>query len=857
MLGLISAEVARSDGFRDGRATEYIEGRMRTILVYLLLCGAAFGVEYSIVYSRAPRYGDGSQPTDVLVQLPEVVSPVKFNAGTDLCIVHPDGTVQVLVDAGDGQCIDPYVSFDGKHVLYAYFQDAKSSDIYSVEIATGAITRLTHQESTPNTRWGANTNRGVYNLGPCPLPGGRIAFTSSRNQFHPFKFMGITSQLFVMDDDGSNVECTGHLNLGGALHPTILKDGRIMWSSYESQGTRHPTLWGIWASYPDGREWEPLLSAFSFQDSFHFQTQLSDESLVITDYYNAFNNGAGIFVRQPHRPTFGSPSGRNNPALKLPFEPEGLVNLTPWTHAADMASGTGKVTHPSGAPSGGTFTQNSMFLLSYSPGPASRKQAPTNKPYFDHGIYLAGGVTSGPEELVQIINDPLYNENQPRAVVTYRDIYGVDEPVLIPVTPNDGTEHKMLPAGTPFGLIGTSGVYLRQTAPANYNTGRNTISNQGGDSKAFENSEIDAIRILIQEPTSRLSFIRDFEAVGSERLRVLGEIPLRKTDASGNVVRDSNGDPDTSFLARIPADTSFTFQLIDKEGLALTTSQTWHQLRPGEVRHNCGGCHFHHGVGQAFELTAASKPDYEIADLTKNEAYTVEYFRDIEPIFQRACQPCHSGDDAPNGFVLRHGIGIHHDKGTPNHAYAKGYQAHSSLIYQRIAAGEMPPPDSGFAVSDAERILIGKWIDLGCQIEKREPEYTVSRHFSKFGNGVFADDSRPTLFVSRSGPVRVGAFDYHSGLAEPPHATLNGEAFPLTDMGDSVWGSDALLKAGDVLKVTVSDSVGNVTVVERTAKTDEEPPPDELEQLRQEIAELRRTVEELMGKIAAAKAALE
>jgi hypothetical protein len=37
-----------------------------------------------------------------------------------------------------------------------------------------------------------------------------------------------------MDDDGQNVECIGHLNLGMALHPVILKDGRVMFSSLES-----------------------------------------------------------------------------------------------------------------------------------------------------------------------------------------------------------------------------------------------------------------------------------------------------------------------------------------------------------------------------------------------------------------------------------------------------------------------------------------------------------------------------------------------------------------------------------------------------------------------------------------------
>ena len=48
-----------------------------------------------------------------------------------------------------------------------------------------------------------------------------------------------------MDNDGLNVELVGHMNLGSALHPTVLKDGRVMFSSYEAQGLRDSRLWGL------------------------------------------------------------------------------------------------------------------------------------------------------------------------------------------------------------------------------------------------------------------------------------------------------------------------------------------------------------------------------------------------------------------------------------------------------------------------------------------------------------------------------------------------------------------------------------------------------------------------------------
>src|SRR5439155_13708445 len=100
--------------------------------------------------------------------------------------------------------------------------------------------------------------------------------------------------------------------------------------------------------------------------------------------------------------------------------------------------------------------------------------------------------------------------------------------------------------------------------------------------------------------------------------RVLGEIPLRKFDQSpdrkggGDQPLDPDGNPDTSFLAKIPADLGFTFQTLDKRGMVLNFAQTWHQLRPGEVRTNCGGCHAHSQQPNDFAKTAASKPDYDV-----------------------------------------------------------------------------------------------------------------------------------------------------------------------------------------------------------------------------------------------------
>src|SRR5207248_2521039 len=157
-----------------------------------------------------------------------------------------------------------------------------------VHVRSRKIMRLTRQQWTPNTGVvDAKTFRqGVSNIHPCPLPGGRVAFVSNRDGLKSPRGAPAALQLFVMDDDGANVEKIGHLNVAQALHPVVLKDGRIIFSSLELQG-KHNAGWGILGIHPDGTNWNPVISALYFGGApkpFHFQTQLSDGIIIAESY---------------------------------------------------------------------------------------------------------------------------------------------------------------------------------------------------------------------------------------------------------------------------------------------------------------------------------------------------------------------------------------------------------------------------------------------------------------------------------------------------------------------------------------------------------------------------------------------
>ncbi|MFO0945001.1 MAG: hypothetical protein U1D30_03505 [Planctomycetota bacterium] len=238
----------------------------------MLLAIAVAGVDYPIAYVRCPRNDQ------VNARMADVFWPVRLEPGTDLVLRHPDGSEEILIDThGKGCVLDPSVSIDGKSLFFSWIKDLTQregqrwgmplggADIYKMDLATRAIQRLTHQEFEPNQpnlfhksptardREKYSLGYGIFNSGARELGDGRIVFTSNRYGYiAPKTFTFPSLQIFVMDGDGKNVECITPMSINSALHPVPLKDGSIMFSSYESQGrARYSQL--VVVGYRSGR----------------------------------------------------------------------------------------------------------------------------------------------------------------------------------------------------------------------------------------------------------------------------------------------------------------------------------------------------------------------------------------------------------------------------------------------------------------------------------------------------------------------------------------------------------------------------------------------------------------------------
>lgn len=613
---------------------------------------------------------------------------------------------------------DPNVSFDGSRIVYTKFEDTRSfitdrgfngnggwgetdhlqsvmelypdgdgplgkyahrrgilleafdapAHVYIYDLKTGTERRV----SPPGGKFAGRAHPGldpewespipVMDTGPFFLPDGRIGFTSNRaSGFYQF-------QLFAMDVNGDNLEWLGHRAMGQQLHPAMLSNGKVVYTSQDTMLQRsNNNDYSLFTINPDGSD--PFIFAGKTDAthfSYHYVTQLSDGDAVVTLYYDNNNGGMGSLQRFPADPAGPDFEHHNyDPGVWKsgnqlhPFARRGEYRLTPEAPAGDQAADpyvdsgdywrhpvdgrtvmmNGKFTHPSGAPDNGlltTYTIGSSSTMGKYYVSLQDTLAQIGK---DAGIWLFPLAPNGTDPIGHVAEDgllvvdhPDYHEIMPRAVVPYSRIHGKPQPDAVARNDNLGLEDPRLPAGAPWGLTGASSLYDRETRALNgtpwnakdgggFHSGR-TYQNllvQGGELAIFDNEEIAGIRVSLPIPQTPNGFSGSREQwagkAQNHHLRILGEFPVRKPG-----VTDGQGNPDTSFIVRIPADTPFLFQTIDKHGMALDIETTSRTVGRGEQQ-LCVGCHVHTRDGldpeQSFAKLDTGAP---FGDFTRHSA---------------------------------------------------------------------------------------------------------------------------------------------------------------------------------------------------------------------------------------------
>ncbi len=773
------------------------------------------------------------------------------------------------------------------------------ANIFKVDIATKVVTQLTFEsevdfEDTANR---IDPQYAQFNVAPIELADGRILFLSNRDGIVGANLPLPAMRFFRMNADGSNVEALENFTLGNCQHPYILRDGRIVWTHSHGTGRRFMANgnYPLMVANPDMSDFKSFAGMHTKDSAWHFTTQLSstydaskkvwiDGDVATTAYYHQNNWGHGAIIRfplAPENPNTGNPSDNHFTPLHAPeigdpaltynkygddfhlqqspayhvqgnnhFDRIGELVTTPWAFKdnvwedlgspgiPNISNTEGKATMPSGVPGG-------HMLLSFSKGKVNSKQGPEYGPPHMEIAFMEDSMAPTPGDMTIVFTDENTHYAYPKAIVPYIDIHGIEKPILIPDTNNDGTALPAdLPAGSPFATMGTSSLYNRESAwPSTYtdswggNVGGNyaeymAIFHVGQDHRPFKNKNIFAAQVVVDmsHVDSRLltSDTPNFKSHnnGDQIWAILGEVAVRK---QGLQALDANGDPDTSYEVRVPADVPMHNRIIDARGITLTGEATWHAPRPGERKVNCGGCHAHsfEKAPLDFSITmAASMPVQDFAletpKLTRNAVTNklefvsdpekfevIEFNEDVQQIFDSNCVICH--DDGVQGpkegnLQLRQTASYNvydhlaYDSfSEPTRLYPtsrlhqatrwvrRTSAAQSLLVWvaynQRLDGrtnGDRPMDldydlvtqnaHQGVNLSFDDKRTIASWVDLGCLVNLSDGEAGDPVLWDAWD-----DQMRPTLVVQGfdtanltipTGSITVSAYDLHSGLDE-------------------------------------------------------------------------------------------
>ncbi|GAB4109438.1 MAG: hypothetical protein OHK0050_00660 [Roseiflexaceae bacterium] len=177
-----------------------------------------------------------------------------FAPGSKLLLREPNGTLRVLIDTSQpaGHPLNPLglrdlnspdVSFDASRIVFAGTfgpEAASTSDrprfswrIFEMD-GNGSIRQLTfsdRQASIPQGPGNATFYQFYDDLFPAYLADGRIVFSSSRYPSRAHYDGRPTFNLYTIGPSGENMQRIT-TERGGALHPTPLPDGRILWSRW-------------------------------------------------------------------------------------------------------------------------------------------------------------------------------------------------------------------------------------------------------------------------------------------------------------------------------------------------------------------------------------------------------------------------------------------------------------------------------------------------------------------------------------------------------------------------------------------------------------------------------------------------
>jgi len=567
--------------------------------------------------------------------------------GGNLCVLDlKSGAVRDLVPQLAAGVVERYdLSFDAQRVVFAWKKGPQDGyRIYEVNVDGTGLRQLTfppaeEAELERKYRNDPGYHHGTDDLCPCYLPDGGIVFVSSRCRY------GIlcdgsdtltTTVLYRMDGDGKNLTKLSNSSVSES-GPSMLPDGRILYTRWEYVDKGAVSVKGLWAMRPDGTSSiEVFGNDIDLPPTLNFGRVIPGVpyGYVVMGVPHYPNNNVGTVIRLDL-----TKSIRTREPMTW-MTPDVDIRSEGGFHFADPDGAWSKDEEGRGPLFADAYPLSaSLFLVAHKPA------GPIWTDAKGYGLYLLDEHGA----VCELYRDP--------SISCWRPMPLRPRPVPpVPVSPINAElarrgEAVCMVADVYHGLEGVP---------------RGTVK---------------YLRVLEQVPRPWAARCKDLmgDEYDQQHIAISKDTHLGLKVQHGIVPVEADGS--AHFV--VPADANIFLQALDADGLSVQTERTFVDYRPGETR-ACIGCHetpesargpggAERGAGNekptAF-LRPPSRPGPQPGDMGGQRV--LHYPSDVQPLFDRHCVACHGDSERIAGDLdLR---------GTPTQKFCASYE---SLVPER------------------------------------------------------------------------------------------------------------------------------------------------------------------------------
>lgn len=578
--------------------------------------------EIAVAYVKRSVEAAGN-PTDGVI----------FRAGGDLYVrpksspSSPEYNVTQSHTQGRGDVSDPEVSYDGKRILFSMRgPNDRTWNIWEVDLTDFLAGKVGNFPMRRLITDDAVADEGD-DVDPAYLPDGRIVFSSNR-QSETIKTLGYkyldeyereqSIVLHTMNANGTDIRQIS-FNMSHDRNPTVLSDGRIMFSRWDHVGARNQFT--IFTINPDGTNVFVEFGAHSGVNSYLHPREMQDGRIVSDGMpLSGTREGGALLVidtknfAESNQPLPGIESGmvaQLQPTLKpVPTGREASENGR-FTTPYPLWDGTNRML-VTFTPGGRTLEVSEVSLID---GSVTKERVEKTPAY---GVYMFDLATKflRPVALpsVNANGDPTNMITDPVALMPRPGVKaGSNQTARVAPQASGGTGRLVVKSVYDTDSIGRMGNNVL-TAQERSNTPIPTIDY--GSSAALQANAGDVIycpdgvtpiypncdtrRNIVNirkikdpartEPDKRPArFVRVTRAVPTPAgisMAAIGETEFEMQQ----IVGYAEVEPDGSLSLEVPAGMPVAISVLDANGRAFQTHTSWLQVQSGETV-TCKGCH--------------------------------------------------------------------------------------------------------------------------------------------------------------------------------------------------------------------------------------------------------------------------